>query len=152
VDGAVTRGLRGWWRSESGQAVNVEVLMYAGVLALLLAAVWACGRVGLASMQLGAAANDMARAASLERDEAAALAAAERVADADLANRGLTCEGGPAVAVEVDFGGGGEAGLARVEIGCELSVWRILSPVGPGGGWAWEFEAAGESPVDAHRA
>ena len=77
-------------RSERGSAA-VEAVIGVPAFALLILLVIMGGRVALARQAVDAAAADAARVASLSRDATRAKTSAIEVAEASLANQGITC-------------------------------------------------------------
>ena len=116
-------------RDEQGGAA-VELTLVAPVLILLLLLVVELGRLGVARGDVDGAARDAARAASLRRSSGPAAAAARSAAQDTLAARGVTCRGGPGVAVETGPGGFTPGGWVAVNVACtvelaELSLLRV---------------------------
>ncbi|RSM37863.1 pilus assembly protein [Amycolatopsis balhimycina DSM 5908] len=81
----------GWWRAERG-SVTVEAILIAPVLVMLLVFVAVVVHRGVdARLRLDDVAHQAARAASLQRTPAAAVAAAQATASSALAHAGLVC-------------------------------------------------------------
>lgn len=101
-------------------AVTTELVLITPVLLLfLLFAVYA-GRVAGARNDVVGAARDAARAASLVATGSLALPAAERAAEATLADQKVTCAGGPVVSADVS--GFRPGGTVRVEVRCAINL------------------------------
>lgn len=80
-----------WWRDDSGSAA-VETTLLAPLLVLLLMVVAVEIHRGVdARIRVNDVAHQAARAATMERDPAAARAAAHRAAQAAVADAGLSC-------------------------------------------------------------
>ncbi|WP_410611038.1 TadE/TadG family type IV pilus assembly protein [Amycolatopsis sp. lyj-109] len=81
----------GWWRAERG-SVTIEAVLIAPVLVMLLVFVAVVVHRGVdARLRLDDAAHQAARAASLQRTPAAAVAAAQTTVTSALAHAGLAC-------------------------------------------------------------
>lgn len=78
------------WRDERGSA-TVEAVLGVPVFVLLILLAIMGGRVALAKQAVDAATADAARVASLSRDATQAKNDAIDVAEASLANQGITC-------------------------------------------------------------
>ncbi len=78
------------WRDERGSA-TVEAVIGVPVFVLLILLAIMGGRVALAKQAVDAATADAARVASLSRDATKAKSDAIEVAEASLANQGITC-------------------------------------------------------------
>ena len=78
------------WRNERGSA-TVEAVIGVPVFVLLILLAIMGGRVALAKQAVDAATADAARVASLSRDATKAKSDAIEVAEASLANQGITC-------------------------------------------------------------
>jgi Flp pilus assembly protein TadG len=129
---------------ERGSAAAELVLVTPFLFLLLLFAV-AAGRLVQARLDVGSAAQQAARAASLARTPAAASAQAQQVAQAALAGQSVTCD--PAVITPElgDFTPGGEV---TVTVSCtvhlsDLSLLRI-----PG---SETITATFAAPIDVYR-
>lgn len=111
------RYLRGWLRRDRG-SMAVEFVVAVPAIVLLLLLVSAGGQWLNLTGDVGSAARDAARAASLARDFSDAQARAQNAAQADL---GGVCGGGPAVKVQV-FSGGGVVGPAGFPAAQDIEV------------------------------
>ncbi len=141
---------RGWWGGEPG-SMAAEFTVAAPALALLLLLVSAGGQWVSVTGQVGGAARDAARAASVARSASAAQAQAQFAAGQDLA--GL-CSGSPAGHPEVTVTpvSGGQAGpfataaAVQVAVACDvrLAAFRLV-------GFSGEqtFTATGVAPLDS---
>jgi len=105
-----------------------------------------CGRVGIAHLDLAAAASAAARGASLERSPAAATAAAQAAAELALAGKDVTCA---RLAVAVDTTRFTPGGQVTVALSCQLTTQDL---VGLGTLGLVVVDAAATSPVDSFRA
>ena len=117
-------------RANDAGGAAVELTLIAPALILLLLLVVELGRLGVARGDVDGAARDAARAASLRRSSGAAASAARSAAQDNLAARGVTCRGGPGVAVETGPGGFAPGSWVAVNVACtvelsELSLLRV---------------------------
>jgi Flp pilus assembly protein TadG len=106
--------------------VAVELVLLAPLFLALLLFVVGLGRLAEARSHVTGAARDAARAASQQRTPAAARAAAEQTATADLAGAGLSCAHLTVQTDTVDFVPGG---VVRVAVECTADL-RDLVGVG----------------------
>lgn len=126
-------------------SVSTELVLLTPVLLALLAFVVFAGRVGGAQQQITAAADQAARAASLRGDPDSAIAAASQVAQANLADAGVTCAD---VGIEVDtaaFGAGGQVG---VTVTCVVELDDVVFAGLPG---SRTFTSTAVEVVDRYR-
>jgi Flp pilus assembly protein TadG len=101
-------------------AAATELVLIAPVLISMLLLVALGGRPLLAGGDVEGASRDAARAASLERDRGAAVAAARKAAEASLADRGITCVRLEApLAPTTNFRPGG---TVTVDVSCDVSL------------------------------
>ena len=126
-------------RDAGSMAVEVVVLVPALVMIMML--VVAFGRYVTAEGDAQAAAREAVRAASLQRDEGAALAAAQAAADAVLPDT-LACR---PVVLSGDFLPGA---TLSVEVSCDVS-WSNLGLIGLSGSAA--VAGAASAPLDLYR-
>lgn len=131
-------------RSEAGSAA-VELAVLTPVVVLLLLFLVAVGRLGQANQELGSAAADAARAASIATSPLGATDAATSAAAADLAAAGLECA---ALQTTVGTGDFQPGGVVRVELRCSASL-RGLSLLGVPG--RTTISASAVAPVDKYR-
>ncbi|MEU0186732.1 TadE/TadG family type IV pilus assembly protein [Streptomyces sp. NPDC006207] len=114
--------------SESVQAAIVTPLL----IAFLCLAV-AAGRLAVSGGKTDAAAEDAARAASLERTQLAAQSAAAEAATRSLEDQGVHCAG---IDVDVDASGLavpiGQVGYVTVTVRCTVDLSDLLLPGAPG--------------------
>jgi Flp pilus assembly protein TadG len=111
------RYLKGWLRRDRG-SMAVEFVVAVPAIVLLLLLVSAGGQWLDLTGDVGSAARDAVRAASLARDFTDAQARAQNAARADL---GGVCGGGPAVKVQL-FSGGGVVGSAGFPAARDIEV------------------------------
>jgi Flp pilus assembly protein TadG len=111
------RYLKGWLRRDRG-SMAVEFVVAVPAIVLLLLLVSAGGQWLDLTGDVGSAARDAVRAASLARDFTDAQARAQNAARADL---GGVCGGGPAVKVQL-FSGGGVVGPAGFPAARDIEV------------------------------
>lgn len=124
----------------------VEVVLLAPVFLLVLGMVLGWGRIEEAGVEVGGAARDAARAASLSRTPDAAAVAAQQSAAASLAAQSVECSGGPATTV--DTSGFVPGGIVRVTVTCTVE----LADLGvPGFGRSTTMTGEGASPVEFYR-
>lgn len=145
---AVTRTARPRrWRPQSGDrgSAAAELVLVTPFLILLLLFAVAAGRLVQARLDVGSAAEQAARAASLARTPAAASAQATSVAQDALAGQSVACAPAVITPDTADFTPGGEV---TVQVACtvhlaDLSLLRV-----PG---AETITASFASPVDVYR-
>ncbi len=124
---------------EGSMAVEVVLLVPALLMVMLL--VVAFGRYTTAEGDVQAAAREAVRAATLQRDEASALAAAQRAADAVLPDT-LTCR---PVVLSGEFAAGR---TLSVEVSCDVS-WSNLGLIGLRG--VASVSGQSTAPLDTYR-
>ncbi|MFE5564719.1 hypothetical protein ACFQ68_06975 [Amycolatopsis japonica] len=109
--------------------MNVEVVIAVTALIVLFGLVLVSMRVITAESAVDEAARSAARAASLARDGVAAASAAERRAQAVLAQQGLDC-GSLQVTVDArDFAKPlGETGYVVATVSCEIGFGDLMIP------------------------
>lgn len=131
--------------SESVQAAIVTPLLIA-FLCLAIAA----GRLAVSGGKTDAAAEDAARAASLERTPLAAQSAAAEAATRSLEDQGIRCS---STDVDVDASGLavpiGQVGYVTVTVRCTVDLSDLLLPGAPG---SKTLTSSFTSVVDAFRA
>ncbi len=128
-------------RDENGSIPALELVLVAPVfVALLMFAVY-CGRLGRTAEVVRALAGSAARAASVERSPAEAVAAAGRVTAA--ADGDLSC-----AAPAVSFGSDGTVDTVTVLVRCDASLLG-LSVLGLGASRTFAYSAT--EPLDAYR-
>jgi len=131
-------------RDERGTAA-LELALLAPVFLMFVFVAVGLGRLGVARVNIGAAARDAARAGSLTRTPDAAVAAATDAANASLADHDLTC-GDLTVTVDTDqFRTGG---FVKVNIACRVTRTGLPGLWTPG---AATMTAQGVAPVDPYR-
>ncbi|BBG20665.1 hypothetical protein RVR_P139 (plasmid) [Actinacidiphila reveromycinica] len=135
------RGDRG---SEAIQAAIVTPLLI-GFLCTAIAA----GRLVISDGKIDSAAEDAARAASIERSAGAAQAAADTAAAKSLNDQGIKCA---SEHVAVDVGGlnvpVGQVGYVHVTVRCTVNLSDLLLPGVPG---SKTLTSSFTSSVDAYR-
>lgn len=126
-------------------ATEFAIVMAVVLLSFVALAIYG-GRVVQAENDVQSAAHDAARAASRERNPAAADAAARAVAAQNLADSGVACAGGNTVAVDLTrFAPGGEV---TVTITCRAD----FSDVGTlGVAPSQSFTASATEVIDVYR-
>jgi len=123
------RMLRRWWRDEAGSA-TVETTLIAPLLILLLVVVAVVLHRGVdARIRVNDVAHQAARAATLEREPAAAAAAARHTAEAALADAGLACA---PLTVVTDVGTFAPGSSVTVRVSCRADLGEAAIP---GLGW-----------------
>jgi Flp pilus assembly protein TadG len=127
---------------DRGAVTSLELVLVTPLFLALLVFVVFCGRMGRTAQVVRALAASAARAASIERSPAAAVAAAQRVmgspSDAD-----LTCH-----APAVSFGSDGAVATVTVRVRCDASLAGLaLIPIGG----ARTFSYSATEPLDAYR-
>jgi len=109
-------------------SVTVELVLILPVLLGFLFLMVAAGRLSDAKSDVVAATADAARAASLQRTQAAAEAQAEEAAQDTVSGERLNCQGGPDVTTTF-LGGFGPGGTVHVVVHCAVAT-RDLTLVG----------------------
>ncbi|MER6358588.1 TadE family protein [Streptomyces sp. NPDC001634] len=141
--------LLGRLRQERG-SYALETAVLAPVLIAILLLMVAFGRVTDAEGAVDAAAHAAARAASLERDAAAAQSAAQNAVTRSLDGDGVTCQTSN---VAIDTSGyttdAGTAATVTATISCTANLSDIGMPGLPG---AKTLTASWTSPIDTYRA
>lgn len=134
-------------RNERGSAA-VEMALLAPLLGVLVLVVIFGGRLALARQTVQVAAADAARAASIERTAGDAQRSATQVAQATLANQGVTCA---ASSIDVDTRGfkrpPGTPATTTVTIHCDLTTADLSLPL-PG---TIPVTATSSSELDVYR-
>lgn len=133
-------------RSQRGSAA-IEFTLLVPVLVLLFSLLVGGGRVWLARNAVESLAGAAARAASLERDPAAAQVTATRLLEAQAAVSGLRCT---ALNLNLDVAALGRTpgtpGTVRAEVGCDVPLADILVP-----GWPGELSVTAEATAVTDR-
>lgn len=130
--------------AERGSAAAELVLVTPFLILLLLFAV-AAGRLVQARLDVGSAAEQAARAASLARTPAAASAQATSVAQSALAGQSVTCSPAVITPDTADFVPGGEV---TVQVSCTVHLSDLSLLHVPG---AETVTASFASPIDVYR-
>lgn len=134
-------------RNERGSAA-VEIALLAPLLGALVLVVIFGGRLALARQTVQAASADAARAASIERTASDAERSATRMAQATLANQGVTCA---TSSIDVDTRGFGRSpgtpATITVTISCDLVTADLSLPL-PG---TIQVTATSSSELDVYR-
>jgi Flp pilus assembly protein TadG len=135
-------------RDERG-SVAIEAVIATPAFILLVAMIIAGGRVQLAHQGVEAAAYEAARAASIERTQAAAGAAGRTAAQTSLSNQGLRCT---STDVNVDTAAFnaplGTTGQVTATVTCRVDLSDLSLPGVPG---SCTITETASSPVDAYR-
>lgn len=135
------------WRDERGSA-TVETVIGVPVFVLLILLAIMGGRVALAKQAVDAATADAARVASQSRDAAKAKSDAIEVAEASLANQGITCLD---TTITVDTAAlrrpAGSPGVVTVTVSCTLRLADLGLPAAA----SRTIAATVTSPVDTFR-
>ena len=135
------------WRNERGSA-TVEAVIGVPVFVLLILLAIMGGRVALAKQAVDAATADAARVASLSRDAIKAESDAIEVAEASLANQGITCLD---TTITVDTAAlrrpAGTPGVVTATVSCTLR----LADLGLPGTASRTITATLTSPIDTWR-
>lgn len=136
-------------RDERGAAA-LEFVVIVPALLLLIGLVVGGGRVWYARTTVHQLADSAARTASLARTASEAQAGAVALAGQDAEASGLSCEGGPGVAV--DTAGFavpvGQPASVRTSVRCSVPLADLLVPGWPG---TLDVEASAESVLDRYR-
>jgi Flp pilus assembly protein TadG len=131
------RSNRRGYRSDVGDVAVEAAIVVPAVLALLMAGLTVAGRSVQAQNQAGSAAQEAARAASMEQSPSAATAAALAAVDANTTDAvGLTCDSA------VELNGLSPGSVIVVEVTCDAALI---------GGHRATFEAQAVEVVDRFR-
>lgn len=139
--GTEQRGPRGTDRGN----IAVELVLLTPLLLALLMFIVGLGRIAEARSHVTGAARDAARAASQQRTPAAARAAAEQTATADLTGAGLTCADLTIVTDTSTFTPGG---AVRVDVGC---IADLRDLIGVGLPTSKTLHATAAAPLETYR-
>jgi Flp pilus assembly protein TadG len=134
---------------DRGAAAIEAAIIAPAVLGLLCLAICAM-RVGVAKQSVDAAAHDAARAASIARNQSAAISAADTAATQSLANQGITCRNDSPLKVNASQFGRmvGRPAVVRVTITCVVNLSDVSIPGTPG---SVTLTASYISPIDSYR-
>lgn len=123
----------------------LELVLLVPAFVLMVYVVVGMGRLGLARVNIDAAARDAARAGSIARSPADAEAAARRAANATLGTHSITCAD---LDVDVDTAEFRPGGWVRVEVGCTVAMGELVGMWAPGDR---TMQASGQAVVDTFR-
>lgn len=134
-------------RTQRGSAAVEATLIIPAVVLFAGLVAWLGWHV-LVNQSVAAAANHAARAATMERDPAAARQSAATAAQRFLDDAGVECAN-PNIAVDAAALANplGTSDEVQVSLSCSVSSWLPL----PGLPANAQFEATGSAPVDAYR-
>lgn len=114
-------------------SVAIEAAIVTPLLVAFLCMAIAAGRLMISGGKIDSAAEDAARAASIERTYAAAQSAAQAAAAKSLQDQGITCA---SRSVSIDAGGlnvpVGQVGYVTVTVRCTVNFSDLLLPGTPG--------------------
>ncbi|HVX17447.1 MAG TPA: TadE/TadG family type IV pilus assembly protein [Acidimicrobiales bacterium] len=131
--------------SDRGDA-TVEMVLLTPLLILVLTFVVLAGRISSTDADVASAAADAARAASQRQTPAAGAADARTAAVSTLADKHVSCHGGPAVTVDTArFGHGGDV---TVTLACTVSLADLAVAGIPG---SRTVRASASVPIDTRR-
>jgi len=131
-------------RAEDGSAA-LELVLVAPVLLCVMLLVVGLGRMAHARQQVESISADAARAASLERNTAAAAGAAEQAAQRSLGDAGMTCAG---LSVSTDVSAYRPGGRVTVRVMCRARLADVALSGLPGGR---QFTATSTVPIETYR-
>lgn len=138
----------GAWRGDRGSEAIQAAIVTPLLIAFVCMAV-AAGRLVMSGAKIDAAAEDAARAASIERTHGDATAAASSAAARSLADEGIKCA---SKSVSVDASGLsvpiGQVGYTTVTVRCTVTLSDLLLPGAPG---SKTLTSSFSSVVDAYR-
>lgn len=144
--------MKGAWRARFRSDRGSEAIQAAIITPLLIAFLcmaFAAGRLVTSGSKIDAAAEDAARATSIERTYGEATAAASSAADRSLDDQGISCA---STSVSVDADGlnapVGQVGYATVTVRCTVTFSDLLLPGAPG---SKTLTSSFSSVVDAYR-
>lgn len=129
--------------------MTIELVILGPAMVAFIALIVFGARVALAHQAVQVAANDAARAASIERTQGEAETASAAGAAASLHSQDLSCGGGHADVDTSGFGAElGETGTVRATVKCQVSMGALAMPGIPG---SMDISASATSPIDAYR-
>ena len=136
-------------KPDRGSAAIEAAIIAPALLGLVCLAVSAM-RVSVANQAVDAAAHDAARAASIARDQAAAVAAAGSASRQSLADQGITCRNRTPLRVNASqFARAiGQPAMVTVTITCVVNISDVSIPGTPG---SVTLTASYTSPIDQYR-
>ncbi len=137
--------MRGRLQTDERGAAVLEFVLLVPVFVLLVYVAVAMGRLGLARVNIDAAARDAARAGSIARSADGAVAAAQTAASDVLGSHDITCAN---LGVAVDTSEFRPGGWVRVEITCMVSMAELVGMWAPGDK---AMRAQGQAVVDTFR-
>jgi Flp pilus assembly protein TadG len=123
----------------------LELVLLVPAFVLMVYVVVGMGRLGLARVNIDAAARDAARAGSIARSPADAEAAARSAASATLGTHSITCAD---LDVDVDTAEFRPGGWVRVEVRCTVAMGELVGMWAPGDK---TMQASGQAVVDTFR-
>lgn len=123
----------------------LELVLLVPAFVLMVYVVVGMGRLGLARVNIDAAARDAARAGSIARSPVDAEAAARSAANATLGTHSITCAD---LNVAVDTAEFRPGGWVRVEVGCTVAMGELVGMWAPGDK---TMQASGQAVVDTFR-
>ncbi len=133
---------------ERGSA-TLELVIVTPVMILILAAIIAAGRIGLAQQAVQTVAYDAARAASISRDAGSARSAAQQVAALSMTSNHLNCSTSNVNISTAGFSSAvGTKAVVDATILCTVQLSDIALPGIPG---AVTIERDATSPIDQFR-
>jgi Flp pilus assembly protein TadG len=132
-------------RARDGGSAAAELVLVTPLLIVVLMLIVAAGRLVDARLQVDSAARQAARAASIARDPAAAVAQADATARAALASEHITCS---SLTVSPDTAAFRPGGQVTVQVTCTVSLAGLALLHIPG---AQTLTARFTSPIDVYR-
>ena len=133
---------------ERGSA-TLELVIVAPFMILILAAIIAAGRIGLAQQAIQTVAYDAARAASISRDAGSARSAAQQVAALSMASNHLNCSTSNVNISTAGFSSAvGTKAVVDATILCTVKLSDIALPGIPG---AFTITREATSAIDQFR-
>ncbi len=133
-------------RGRQDGSVAVELTLLSVPLVVLLLLIVTFGRLAGARLELSTVAGQAARAASVQRDQATAVAAARQLAhDALTENTNPTCS---SLAVTVDLARWRPGGAVTVTLDCRVDLADLASPGLP---QTRHLSTTATAPIDLYR-
>lgn len=126
-------------------SVTIEAILILPLVLISVLGIVAAGRGTHAATMVAAAAHDAARAASIDRDPAAARADATRTALGSLHRGGTSCH---TATVSVDTSAFAPGGVVTVRVTCHVALGSLGLPGIPGD---IAIARSGRSPLDQYR-
>lgn len=146
--GFLGRALRALQSARERGSASLELAVLALPVLAIFGLMIGAGRVALAGNTINSAAGEAARAASIQRTQADAVAAGTEIANQIIQSNNLPCQ--PTVNIDAtEFGKPvGETATVRVDVSCTVTLSDLAVPGMPG---SVTLDGTGESIIDTWR-